>query len=56
MSKIRCFKCNGKGEIVNIDPLMAVFSFGLTALMDAGNPDKCTACDGKGYLIDEETV
>lgn len=50
MSKIKCFKCDGKGEIIRIDPLLAVVSFGLTALMDAGDPDPCNACDGTGYL------
>lgn len=50
MSKIKCFKCDGKGEIIHIDPLTAVFSFGITALIDAGDPDTCSACDGLGYL------
>lgn len=54
MSKIRCFKCNGSGEITNIDPLSAVFSLGITALIDLGNPDKCNACNGKGYLEEDE--
>jgi hypothetical protein len=54
MSKIRCFKCDGKGKIVDIDPLVAVFSLGISALIDLGNPDKCNACNGTGYLENED--
>ncbi len=51
MSKIKCFKCKGKGYIRGkIDPLFAVLSFGLTALMDKSDIDKCNACNGTGYL------
>jgi|GEM_PF-6852631 len=50
--KIRCFKCKGKGEIVTIDPFLAVFTLGMTALIEAGNPDRCSTCKGKGWIND----
>ena len=53
MSKVRCFKCNGKGVIYDVDPLLGLVTLGLTALMQLGDPDECDACDGKGYLEDE---
>lgn len=54
MSKIRCFKCNGKGVLHDVDLFPAVFTFGLTALIQLSDPDDCDACDGKGYLLDNE--
>jgi DnaJ-class molecular chaperone len=55
---IKCFKCGGKGEKIHIDPLLAVVTLGLTALIDAGNPDRCSACKGNGYIrvkiVDDE--
>lgn len=54
MSKIRCFKCDGKGVLHDIDLLPAVFTLGITALIQASDPDRCDACDGTGYLKDED--
>ena len=50
----RCYKCNGKGKIRDeIDWFLGAMSLGLTALMDASNWHRCSACDGDGYLNDE---
>lgn len=52
---IRCFKCDGKGKIKDgIDWLPAVFTFGMTALIDASSYHRCDACNGKGYLKVED--
>lgn len=51
---IRCYKCKGKGYVRGkVDLFMAVFTVGMSALMDKSETSKCTACDGKGYLKDE---
>jgi len=51
--KQKCFKCNGKGYIIDIDWFAGVFTFGLSALMDASNKKLCNVCDGKGYIEDK---
>ena len=51
MSKIKCFKCDGKGYTVNVDWFAGIFTLGLSVLIDKEeNREKCDACDGKGYL------
>lgn len=50
MSKIRCFKCNGKGKVLNDDAKFAtVITLGLLAplLFDR---DICDACEGEGWI------
>ena len=39
--------CKGKGEIIKIDWLDAVFTMGLTALMDLSEPKVCPVCKHK---------
>ena len=45
-----CPYCKGKGEIIKIDCLDAVFTMGLTALMDLSEPKVCPVCKGKGVI------
>ena len=45
-----CPCCKGKGEIIKIDWLDAVFTMGLTALMDLSEPKECPVCKGKGVI------
>jgi hypothetical protein len=51
MSKIRCFKCKGKGEVWSFASKFAVgFSLGLLIPLAVVLKDECSACGGKGYL------
>ncbi len=55
MVMIICPRCKGKGEIVRIQLLPAIFTLGITALFDLTCPDVCPMCDGKGVVnIDVE--
>ena len=45
-----CPYCKGKGEIVKIDWVDAVFTMGLTALMYLSEPKVCPVCKGKGVI------
>lgn len=45
-----CPACKGKGERVSVDIGLAIFTFGITAAVDALLPDKCRVCDGRGWL------
>lgn len=50
MSKIKCFKCNGKGSVVSPEAKVATaLTLGILfpLLFDK---DECSACNGKGYL------
>lgn len=50
---IRCFKCKGRGYVRGkVDWLSAVFTLGMTALVDASERPTCDACQGRGYLED----
>lgn len=53
MSKIKCFKCKGKGKIVSSEVKVAVaFTVGvLFPLLFA--KDTCDACDGRGWIKDD---
>lgn len=47
----RCFRCKGKGFIRGrVDLLPAVFTFGITALIDKSETRRCPACLGRGYV------
>lgn len=48
--KVVCPVCKGSGKRYEINWLSAVFSGGLTALMDLSNPDPCPCCGGRGYI------
>lgn len=50
MSKIKCFKCKGKGHYTKIDWFVGAFTLGMTALIDASDKIKCNSCRGKGYI------
>lgn len=47
---IICPNCKGKGEIIKIDWLDAIFTLGLSALEDLSIPEKCPVCNGKGVI------
>lgn len=47
---IVCPKCKGKGEVIKIDWLGAVCTFGLTFLEDISSPQRCPICGGKGVI------
>jgi ribosomal protein S27AE len=48
----RCPRCEGSGFIRGaIDPLAALFTLGLTALVDL-KPRTCPVCDGDGFIGD----
>ncbi len=49
--KQTCKKCKGTGKEINIDPVLAVCSFGMTAILDITIPDDCPHCNGFGYYI-----
>jgi hypothetical protein len=55
MSKIKCFKCKGKGYLNPVNLVSAVFSFGITALMDKSDHTICDACIGTGYLEEAQS-
>ncbi len=49
MSKIKCFKCKGKGYTgIKVNPLVAIATLGFGLAADTS--DECGVCDGKGYL------
>jgi len=50
----KCWMCKGRGYLYKIDPLLTVFTFGITALIDLSFAERntCNVCYGKGYLID----
>lgn len=50
MTASKCPKCNGKGYYTRVDWLLAVFSLGMTALMDKSNRIKCGTCAGTGVV------
>lgn len=53
MTKIRCFKCKGKGWVRGkADLACAVFTLGISALVDKSEHATCSACHGSGYLED----
>lgn len=45
-----CEACKGKGERINVDVPLAIFTFGIAALVDAMLPDRCKVCEGRGWL------
>lgn len=53
MSKIKCFKCKGKGKVISEDALVAAAcSFGILSFLIWADKDECNACEGLGYLYD----
>lgn len=50
----KCYKCKGKGYIMDWDWFIGICTFGLTLLAQASdkghNSKTCDACNGKGYL------
>ena len=47
--KIRCFKCNGRGKILDIGFIIGTCLIGL---IDPYN--ECDVCNGKGYINDKD--
>ncbi len=46
-----CPKCRGTGEVAEVtDWFSAVFTFGLTALVEKSWPVKCKVCRGLGRI------
>jgi hypothetical protein len=45
-----CPACKGAGEQIRIDWPLAIFTFGMTALLDLAFPERCKPCRGKGWL------
>lgn len=53
MSKIKCFKCKGKGRVVSDDAkFVTLLTLGLLSPL-LFDKDECDACDGKGWIYDE---
>lgn len=50
--KIKCFRCGGSGTTREVDPFLAVFTLGITALIDLAG-EECDACDGEGWIWSE---
>ncbi len=50
--RVACPHCKGKGDVPGqVDWFLAVFTMGVTALMDLSNRDDCKVCGGKGYVL-----
>lgn len=48
---VKCFRCKRKGRVrYRATLLLAVFSLGISALLDKSETYRCPACHGKGYI------
>jgi DnaJ-class molecular chaperone len=45
-----CPKCKGKGTVIEINWLLGLVSFGMSALMEASDPNQCPICWGTGQV------
>lgn len=45
-----CPRCKGRGEKANVDAGIAIFTLGISAVIDLAFPERCRVCDGKGWL------
>ena len=48
---LTCPRYKGKGRKIEIDWFFGVLTCGITLLIDLSNPETCTMCEGKGYVI-----
>ncbi len=47
---ILCPQCKGAKRVREINWFFAIFTLGMTAMLDRNDPVTCPTCDGKGTI------